>query len=84
MNTYVIDKINATNQKYLSALVGRQIPARLEEQLNNMDWSNLDAIHNKEQKRGQFAPLGAMELPEIEAKKTEFKPLVLRRFEAAK
>ena len=84
MNTYVIDKINATNQKYLSALVGRQIPARLEEQLNNIDWSNLDAIHNKEQKRGQFAPLGAMELPEIEAKKAEFKAAGLEAIRSCK
>lgn len=84
MNTYVIDKINATNQKYLSALVGRDIPARLEEQLNNMDWSNLDAIHNKEQKRGQFAPLGAMELPGIEAKKAEFKAAGLEAIQGCK
>ena len=84
MNTYVIDKINATNQKYLSALVGRELPARLEEQLNNMDWSNLDAIHNKEQKRGQFAPLGAMELPEIEAKKAEFKAAGLEAIRSCK
>lgn len=77
MNSYVIDKINATNQKYLSALVGREIPARLEEQLENMDWSYLDMIHDKEQKRGTFAPLGAMELPEIEARKAEFKAVGL-------
>lgn len=77
MNSYVIDKINATNQKYLSALVGRDIPARLEEQLENMDWSYLDMIHDKEQKRGTFAPLGAMELPEIETRKAEFKEVGL-------
>ena len=37
-----------------------------------MDWSNLDAIHNKEQKRGSFSPLGAMELSEIEANKDKY------------
>lgn len=73
MNSYIIDKINSTNQKYLMPLIGKEIPAKLEAQLEHMDWSNLDAIHDKEQKRGQFAPLGAMELPEIENKKEEFK-----------
>ena len=73
MNTNVIEKINATNQKYLKGLVGKDIPQRLVNQLNNMDWSYLDLIHEREQKRGEFAPLGAMELPEIEMKKSEFK-----------
>lgn len=73
MNANVIEKINATNQKYLKALVGREIPVRLEEQLNQMDWSYLDMLDQREQKRGEFAPLGAMELPEIERKKAEFK-----------
>ena len=73
MNANVIEKINATNQKYLKALVGKQIPARLEEQLNHMDWSYLNMLDQREVKRGEFAPLGAMELPEIEGKKAEFK-----------
>ena len=73
MNANVIEKINATNQKYLKTLVGKQIPARLEEQLNHMDWSYLNMLDQREVKRGEFAPLGAMELPEIEGKKTEFK-----------
>lgn len=73
MKANVIEKINATNQKYLKNLVGKEIPQRLVDQLNNMDWSYLDLIHSKEQQRGEFAPLGAMELPEIEAKKEEFK-----------
>lgn len=84
MNSYVIDKINTTNQKYLSALVGREIPARLEEQLENMDWSYLDMIHDKEQKRGTFAPLGAMELPEIESRKAEFKAVGLEAIKNCK
>ena len=84
MNSYVIDKINSTNQKYLSALVGREIPARLEAQIENMDWSYLDMIHDKEQKRGTFAPLGAMELPEIETRKAEFKAVGLEAIKNCK
>ena len=72
MEQRVIDKINSTKQRYLSALVGKDIPERLEKQLEEMDWSNLDAIHNKEQKRGSFSPLGAMELSEIEANKDKY------------
>lgn len=72
MEQRVIDKINSTKQKYLSAFVGKDIPERLEKQLEEMDWSNLDAIHHKEQKRGSFSPLGAMELSEIEANKDKY------------
>ncbi len=72
MEQRVIDKINSTKQRYLSAFVGKDIPERLEKQLEEMDWSNLDAIHNKEQNRGSFSPLGAMELSEIEANKDKY------------
>lgn len=72
MEQRVIDKINSTKQRYLSAFVGKDISERLEKQLEEMDWSNLDAIHNKEQKRGSFSPLGAMELSEIEANKDKY------------
>lgn len=75
MKANVIEKINATNQKYLKDLVGKELPQRLIDQLNNMDWSYLDMIEKKEQKRGKFAPLGAMELPEIQAKKEELKEI---------
>ena len=37
-----------------------------------MDWSYLDMIHNKEQQRGTFSPLAAMELSEIEANKDKY------------
>ncbi len=77
MKASVIEKINATNQKYLKDLVGKEIPQKLVDQLNNMDWSYLDLIHEREQKRGEFAPLGAMELPEIQAKMDEFKAIGL-------
>lgn len=73
MQSHVIDKIHSTNQKYLSKLVGKQLPQRLEEQIDNINWSYLDLIHDKAQQRGKFAPLGAMELPEIEANKEKFK-----------
>lgn len=72
MNATIEQKITATNQKYLSALIGKEIPAKLEKQLEEMDWSYLELIHGKEQKRGTFAPLGAMEVPEIEANKADF------------
>lgn len=77
MNANVINKINETNQKYLKGFVGRQIPAKLEEQLNHMDWSYIDMLNQREVKRGEFAPLGAMELPEIESRKAEFKAIGL-------
>ena len=72
MRASVEQNITATKQKYLSALVGKDIPAKLEQQLDEMDWSYLKLIHQKEQKRGTFAPRGAMEIPEIEEKKTGF------------
>ena len=77
MKPEVIQKINTTNQKYLKTLVGKEIPHKLKEQINHMDWSYLDLIHDREQKRGTFAPLGAMELPEIEGKKGQFKEIGL-------
>ena len=48
------------------------MPAKLEKQLEEMDWTCLDMIHQKEQERGTFAPLGAMELSEINQKKDTF------------
>jgi len=73
MKANVVERINATNQKYLKNLVGKELPQKLVDQLNDMNWSYLDLIHDREQVRGQFAPLGAMELPEINARKEEFK-----------
>lgn len=76
-NPFVEGKIKATNQKYLGRLIGKTIPERLENQLENMDWSYLDMIHQKAQKRGQFAPLGAMELDEIDRRREEFETIGL-------
>ena len=72
MRQEIKEKIISTNQKYLKPMLEQDIPAKLENQLETMDWSYIDLIHDKEQKRGQFSPLGAMELPEINAKKDEF------------
>lgn len=72
MKASIRQQIKETNQRYLGKLVDQEIPAKLEKQLNEMDWSYLSLIHDKEQKRGTFAPLGAMELPEIEERKEEF------------
>ena len=73
MKANVVERINATNQKYLKNLIGKELPQKLVDQINDMNWSYLDLIHDREQVRGQFAPLGAMELPEINARKNEFK-----------
>ena len=72
MKQEIKDKIILTNQRYLKPMLEQDIPAKLENQLETMDWSYIDLIHDKEQKRGKFSPLGAMELPEINAKKEEF------------
>ena len=84
MKANVIEKINATNQKYLKDLIGKELPQKLVDQLNNMNWSYLDLIDHKEQKRGTFEPLGAMELPEIEAKKEEFKAIGIQAMKECK
>ena len=84
MNANVIEKINETNQKYLKNLIGKDIPQRLKDQLNNMDWSCLDMLEQKEQKRGTFAPLGAMEVPEIKAREEEFKAIGLEAIKQCK
>lgn len=84
MNQVVEKKITETNQKYLSALLGRELPEKLEKQLNDMDWSYLNLIHEKGQKRGTFAPLGAMELPEIEKRKEAFTKTGLEAIRACK
>ena len=58
-----------SNQKYLGKLVNEQLPAKLENQLEDMDWSLLDMIDNKAQERGEFSPLGAMEISEINTRR---------------
>lgn len=84
MNNLTMEKITSTNQKYLKSLVGKEIPAKLEKQLEEMDWTCLDMIHQKEQERGTFAPLGAMELSEIEQKKDTFSGIGIEAIKACK
>ena len=49
--------------------------AALKERLERIDWSILEHIQRKEtvNERGVFAPLEAVEVPEIEARRDEFK-----------
>ncbi len=84
MNANVIEQINATNQKYLKNLIGKDIPQRLKDQLNNMDWSCLGMLEQKEQKRGSFEPLGAMEVPEIKEREAEFKAIGIEAMKQCK
>ncbi len=72
MRKEIIDFIKNTNQKYISRFLNEPISPKLEQQLEQMDWSCVSLIRQKEQKRGYFEPLGAMEIPEIESRKKEF------------
>lgn len=72
MKTEIIEKITSTNQKFLSGVLNKEVDDKLNKQLEEMDWSYIDLIHNKEQQRGEFSPLGAMELDEINSKKDDF------------
>jgi UDP-N-acetylglucosamine/UDP-N-acetylgalactosamine diphosphorylase len=74
MNETTRQNILATNQKYLQPLLGQELPKKLDSQLDGLDWSYLSLVQHKEpQKRGTFAPLGAMELAEIRAREAEFR-----------
>lgn len=50
MKQEIKDKIILTNQRYLKPMLEQDIPAKLENQLETMDWSYIDLIHDKEQK----------------------------------
>ncbi len=84
MKKEIKDKIISTNQKYLKNIIDTEIPQKLEKQLENMDWSYINLIHDKEQKRGEFSPLGAMELSEINEKKAEFEACGIEAIKASK
>ena len=65
-------------QVYIRASMERNTPeqnAALKERLERIDWSILEHIQRKEtvNERGVFAPLEAVEVPEIEARRDEFK-----------
>jgi UDP-N-acetylglucosamine/UDP-N-acetylgalactosamine diphosphorylase len=84
MELAVENQITRTHQKYLMPLVGKDIPEKLEKQLAEMDWSHLELIHQRENQRGTFAPLGAMELSEIENRKEDFKKIGLEAVQSCK
>ena len=65
MNEQVKKNIMEYKQKYLQKLADAQVPEKLEKQLEEMDWTCLELIHQKKQQRGTFAPLQATELSEI-------------------
>lgn len=77
MNQNTENRIKETGQKYLGRLIGKEIPERLEKQIEEMNWSYLELIHGTGQKRGTFEPLGALELPQIEEKKEEYRSVGL-------
>ena len=57
MNEQVKNNIMEYKQKYLQKLADAQVPEKLEKQLEEMDWTCLELIHQKKQQRGTFAPL---------------------------
>ncbi|SER40842.1 UTP--glucose-1-phosphate uridylyltransferase [Lachnobacterium bovis] len=81
MKKEILDKLNSTNQKYLKNYLSnidiKDIPNKLDHQLTDMDWSLLDLINGQGQKRGEFSPLGAMEISDIEKNKSHYKELGL-------
>lgn len=84
MRAEIKEKIEATSQKYLKRFIDSEMPQKLENQLESMDWSYIDMIHEKEQDRGEFSPLEAMELPEIEKNKNEYKKKGIDAIKAGK
>lgn len=84
MKAEIVKKIEETNQKYLGKLIGQEIPQKLENQLEEMDWSYLDLIHQKKQERGTFEPLGATEISEIKQREDEFRKAGLEAIRACK
>ena len=49
MNEQVKKNIVEYKQKYLQKLADAQVPEKLEKQLEQMDWSCLELIHQKKQ-----------------------------------
>lgn len=76
-------------QSYIKAAMERndgEQNEKLKECLDQIDWSILDHIERKEtvNERGVFAPLDAVEVPEIEARKEEFLQVGLDAIKAGK
>lgn len=84
MNAQTEQKIIEKNQKYLKPLIGQKLSARLEEQLEGLDWTVLDLLHGGKQERGSFAPLGAMEREEIAHRRGELEQAGLEALRAGK
>ena len=78
-----IDKKQTYLLHYMEKLSGEQ-RSRMEHILEEMDWSLLDKLQHKENKRGVFAPLGAMNLQEIAEQKDEFEKIGLEAIRAGK
>lgn len=78
-----IDKKQTYLLHYLDKLSGEQ-RSRMEQTLEEIDWSLLDKLQHKENKRGVFAPLGAMNLQEIAEQKDEFEKIGLEAIRAGK
>ena len=51
MNEQVKNNIMEYKQKYLQKLTDAQVPEKLEKQLEEMDWTCLELIHQKKQQR---------------------------------
>ena len=60
MRSDIEQKIISTDQKYLKKFIGREMPERLEQQLEHLDWNYVDILHESPRERGTCAPLGAM------------------------
>ncbi|MCD7709229.1 MAG: UTP--glucose-1-phosphate uridylyltransferase, partial [Clostridiales bacterium] len=84
MEKSIKQKIADTNQRYLTGMLDSGIPDKLLSQLEAMDWGLLDALGKRSGSRGEFMPLGAMELSEIQAKRDEFNAIGLEAIRAGK
>ena len=77
------------NQKYIKAALAMGTPEeqeRLKTKLDAIDWSVLDNLAQLESghERGVFAPLDAVEVSEIEARREEFKEIGLKAIRECK
>ena len=85
---FAMDILKDENQIYLQSALKRNTPEEneiLEESVKSADWS-VFAYRNeeKEQKRGEFHPLAAMEIPEIENRRQEFMELGIKAIQDGK
>ncbi|MCD7863752.1 MAG: UTP--glucose-1-phosphate uridylyltransferase [Lachnospiraceae bacterium] len=69
--------------KFYDELTAEQ-RADLLSQIENTDFSALENCHKGGTKRGEFAPLGALELPEIEEKKEYFTQIGVKAIQEGK